>query len=663
MQKRITRTITGLCIGLCLLGVGVLGWAMPPMAQGPFATNTPASDEASPPTGGFPTNMPVSVTDPTASNSIDIFATNTPVGGAQATATPTPSGPSQSLFNYSLRLWIERDLIALAQQQIAAVDRDDPATVTALQLTLYELDRRFPQAPRDPAQRRQLIAAMVNAPAGLIDMRALVRPFVAEQVNQAPERDSLSVAGFTLLRTPANFNGDDIDDTLVNISYRDDDGALVYQDFILLIGREAGGFDLPPHNYALFAAPFGGVRDIILPQVVDANRDTLDEVLLQVIDNEPNRRLVPVAFRNGQVIEIVEAPRQIRFIEQVSFPIADPDVPSPELRVITARRETTPPDWPCLSEIEFVWAYDRNLYRRSLPDLNARFSNQDSLACALLEADQDQPIFSRIPSDARLLIENTLLEYGFDADGADRALMTLAMIYALEGRVEDARNTAQSIIPADQPDAWAAQQATALIVALEQPNLTGIDICETLAQANPAPACDMNPLLGRTLDVLNLTTDEDLIEQLENFSLPIANVVVLDEVGRAQRTAVQFDLADTTWWGFTAGRDGFYTAQPIPTPEGFEVIPAMASDTLQLPPIALSLLVREDDPAAALNILENVQQNNPQGDFSAQALYAQALAHELIGAREDARQTYYAVWLQYPDTIWGNLARQHLELR
>ena len=144
--------------------------------------------------------------------------------------------------------------------------------------------------------------------------------------------------------------------------------------------------------------------------------------------------------------------------------------------------------------------------------------------------------------------------------------MTLSMLYVIAGRLDDARNTASSIITADDETTWEARQANALIQATNASGNTALDICEALVMASEFPACDINAVLGSLLDVLNLDTDADLETQLNDLGLPVLETVVVSEVGRADRIAVSFGLAGTDWWGFYDGRDGLYRVEPIDAP-------------------------------------------------------------------------------------------------
>jgi hypothetical protein len=142
--------------------------------------------------GSFPTNTP---------SGGSLFATNTPMPVAP---TDAPLGPEAPLFNYSLRSWDEAAFLDLAYRQIATLGDSD--SQIALSLTLYEMNLRFPDAPSDMEERRELVAAMLAAPVGTIDMRSTVRPLIAEAINLSPDSLSLTADGFEINLSPANLD-------------------------------------------------------------------------------------------------------------------------------------------------------------------------------------------------------------------------------------------------------------------------------------------------------------------------------------------------------------------------------------------------------------------------------------------------------------------------
>lgn len=664
MQTRLMRRVMMLMSISIIISLALM-LSVPIGAQdSPFATNTPQGASGGAESSGqnnFATNTPdgIPYVSPVP------FATNTPQGGVPTiapTATVTPAGPQENLFNYALRTWLEADLIELALTRIADLSDGDATNddILALQLTLYELERRVPNAPRNFQQRQQVIEAMLQAPAGSIDMRGIVRPFIVDGINQQGGGSSFNVGGFTITLDAANFDGQTPRDALAHITYAtsEENPTILYEDYVVMLGQEGGGYRLVDNNYDLFAVPFDGVIDISVRDIADVNRDSLDEIALIVRDGDVNDRLVILGYRNEEITELTLNSQQIRFGQILSWNYDAEGVRDPVLNVVTQRAESLHPDWRCLSQQPFQWEYDRNFYRVS-SELNARFVDQDTLGCALYNA---EPLFALAPNDAIGIIENALIDYGFDQPSSSRALMTLAMLYALEGRLEDARNTAQSVIPADEPESWAARQADAMINALANQSNTALDICEALVNASPNAACDMNMVLGRYLDLLDLRTSEPIEDQLNQVRLPVLDSVLVSEVGRADRTAVLFNLAGTEWWGFVENRDGTYSAEQIDPPAGFAAA-NLPQPQLSLPQAAFDTLLIENRPQGALEIVNNVERENPDLPLRPDALYLSALANDLTGNRETARQLYYETWERYPDSVWGSLAAAHLELR
>lgn len=597
-----------------------------------------------------------------------VFATNTPQGisveplFATNTApamqvTATPLGPSASLFNYSLRIWLEADLVDLAFQQVTMLEKGDEDAQNALNLTLYELEFRFPGAPRNIEQRRDLIAALMNTPVGTLDIRSVVRPFIEDAINATPDSNSLNIEGFDVSLTPANLDNSGEFDRVVRISF-EREGVLLYDEFILAITNEDGTLAFLTTTYDLFAAPFGGIHNVTLEYIADVNRDSLDELVLRVDDGQASQRMMIIGQRNGRAIDLVTPEEEIRFGEIVSWPVDDTANNDPQLTVISLQTESSYPDWSCVSQIEYTWSYKRNLYRRS-EELNARFEHVDSIGCTLLEA---EPLFALPPSEAITLVENAVVVYGFESEGSSRALLTLSMLYVLVGRLDDAQNTAQSVIPADDSESWETRQATTLLRAVGSAGNTALDICQAMSQASVSPACDMNDVLGRFLDSIELNTDTDLVEQLEIFGLPVLESVAISEVGRADRLVVSFLLTNTDWWGFYDAQDGTYQAEPAEAPPDFgeAIFPAAPPQASQS---AYDALFVDNDLSHALNILANIEQENPDLPFAPSASFMRALSFDLTGSREESRTLYYEIWQRYPDSIWGFIASQHLERR
>jgi hypothetical protein len=154
--------------------------------------------------GGMLFAMPESV-------SSQVFVTNTPAG-------PDPLAVSADapIEQYAMRLWTEGDLIETLASQIRHLNSGDLNQADAIRLTQYELQRRFPGAPHNAAQREQLLNLMTNAPRGTVDMRSVVRPAILDALNQrlgdiAPNAENtLTIDNFLVQTSPVNLVADAI---------------------------------------------------------------------------------------------------------------------------------------------------------------------------------------------------------------------------------------------------------------------------------------------------------------------------------------------------------------------------------------------------------------------------------------------------------------------
>jgi hypothetical protein len=581
-----------------------------------------------------------------------IFATNTPMSVAPTAA---PLGPEAPLFNYSLRMWDEIAFLNLVYQQIALISTDDTDSQIALNLSLYEMNLRFPNAPSGLEERRRLVNAMLAAPLGTIDMRTSVRPLIENAINQNPDSLTAETEGFAINLNPANLDNRGGLDRVAHVLYQKN-GITHYEEYLLLLANGTG-FHLLDTDYSLYAVPYGGIKSVSMEYLRDVNHDSVDDLVLRVDNGGLNNLFYIVGYRNNKAVNLVDPATPLLVGTLVAWPFDNPALPNPELTVLELRPESAYPDWPCNSQIEYKWRYERNFYRR-FTDLNARFAEVDSLGCSL----RNSNLFTLEPNEAVIQVENALLSYGFEADGANRAMLTLAMLYVLTGRLDDARNLAQSAISADVPDSWEAKQGNALVQASIASGNTALDICQAMAVASEEPACEMNDVLGRYLSAIPLSSGSDLIEQLEAAGLPVAESVVVSEVGRADRIVVSFLLADTGWWGFVEKRDGTYEVEPAIAPASFEeaIFPMAQVETSQA---AYNALLLSDDPNRVLTILDNQARENPDLPLAPSGLFLQALSYDLIGSRETARRLYFEIWERYPHSVWGLVASEHLELR
>lgn len=645
-QKRLTQTtfLAGMMVALLLLLPNLL-IAPVSRAQGIFATNTPVPGQVEI-QEIVPTATPIPQTDTTDAPTVD------------TEVSLSTQGPTTIMDRYALRQWFERDLVALVRVQINALREGDADARRALQLTLFELEERFPGAPRDLSNRLSLIEAFLAAPRGTIDARTLVRPYIEAQINANPGQSSYEIAGFEVVLRPANLTSTISADTVLEIAYTHESGVVLYQDVVLALRDDDQTITIIETTYDLTAAPFIDLETVRLDRIADVNRDGIDEVVVVAQDSQVNDRMLILAVRNGLAVNLVQPGSEIRFANVVSWPYAAQENPGTVLSLRQLNEESTAPDWECLSERTVTWDFERNLYRETTDD-RVEFADQDSLACTLLRA---EPLFAIPPTEAIATVEDALLEYSFEATSANRALMTLAMLYVLQGRLDTARATAELVQPEGDSDSWQARQSAALLRALGSSGNTALDICAALAIAGEDPACDMNALLGRNLRDLTLSTDEDLVAQLEANGLQVLERVTVSQVGFANREAISFFYPDTEFWAFVAQRDGTYAVEPAETPAGFEEA-VLPQAQLEAPDSAFAALLVDNNPTQTLAILRNLQQSNPDLPLRPAGEYLQALAYDLAGDRANARRTYFNTWERYSSSIWGFVASQHLELR
>jgi hypothetical protein len=491
-------------------------------------------------------------------------------------------------------------------------------------------------------------------------MRPLVHRHIEDALNSNGQISDFTAGNFTVSALTANLDGRGEQDAVLHIrAYGGGDTPITLYEEIVLATRSDGPFQILPLAYELPAVPFNGIEAINLQRVSDVNRDSLQEVVIEVLDGGPGMRLFIVGVRNNTAIDLTTPGQQIRAGRVVDWPVDNPDVLSPELSVIQVDTVSEAPEWPCLSEIPVTWTYSNNFYRPTT-QMNDSLANQDSLGCALLES---EPILAREPGEAITLLNDTLAQYGLEAPGSSRALMTLAMAYTLNGQLDDAISVAQSVMPIGGGDSWIAQQSRALLDAIAVPSNTALDICEALVVASEAPACDTDAVLTFYFTRVDLSTQEDLSAQLNGVGLPVVEAVPVAELGRPNRLIVQFAIEGTSWWGFAPdARTQQYTAELADPPPGYEPL-SQPNTSVSVPNAAYVAMLIDNDPADVLNILDTLASNNPNMPMPPEAIYLRALSYDLLASRADARTTYFDVWSRFPTTLWGQLAGKHLEVR
>src|SRR5690606_15582073 len=122
--------------------------------------------------------------------------------------------------------------------------------------------------------------------------------------------------------------------------------------------------------------------------------------------------------------------------------------------------------------------------------------------------------------------------------------------------------------------------------------------------------------------------DVPIATQLDQIGLTVRQSQIISEVGRADRTAIDFGIPSAGWWAFVADR-GTYTATPIDPPPGFEIAEA-EPDLIRIPQTVYAALLSDRDPAGVLNIIETTRVANPDTPFSEAFRFIEALSNDLL---------------------------------
>lgn len=584
-----------------------------------------------------------------------------------ATNTPPPPDPLNiridgSMERYALRFWQEQilvDVLASLLNRLARGENVDPA---AVQLTQYELSRRFPGAPNSPAQQRRLLALMVNAPPGSVDFRPVSRPHIVNTLNAlgtpVMARTSMDVDDFLVELTPLNVNGDGTGDALVYARYPAEVRAghdVVYEDYFLLVGSANGRYALPPGSDQLLAAPFGGVIDISLGRIGDVTQNGLDELAVFINRGEINQELRIYGWRNNGIINLVAPGETILFGEIADWPLGQTTVTTALYRVESER-------WNCLSRLNLVWSWSSNFFRRApLPvtAMNQSFTNMDTPGCRLHES---EPVFARPAGEVVSLLDEIVQDNSdLNIPGVDRANVALAVAHLLAGQTSEARLRIEALIPLARDNPWLERQVAAYVNSAAG-SFSAVEVCAALVAADESGACDVDQVLTQLFSENVLTREQPLIPQLEALGLPVLESVIVTQAGRVNRDVVRFNLAGSSWWAFAAISQTVYTAEIAPPPRGFEQ--AVFPQAFVMPPqAAYTALLINGDAQAALSALENTARDNPGVPLSPAALYLRALSYDLLANRQNARQGYFRLWEAFPESPWGLLAGAHLERR
>lgn len=579
------------------------------------------------------------------------LVTNTP--RALATNTPQPPAPmfvtpDAPLENYALRLWSEDALVELLLRQVQGMSAADNEARLAIGLTQYELERRFPGAPRSLSAREQLLQVLLAAPPASVDMRAVVRPYLESVLaTSGPALDlagALEWQGWHLDWTPANVDNRPPLDALLHAVYRTDNADnVLYEDYTFVAMTSPGVYRIFPASYPV--APLGSATAVRLYRLGDATGDSGDEAVLLVETDDLNQRLYIFGWRGDGVVDLV-APGQPAFLSEIL------EWRSETRSFVANVVRVNSPRWGCLSQGIANWAYTFNFYRVS--DDGVAFADQPSLACMLFAT---EPLFDKPLSDAIRTVEN-LYAIAENDPAAHRARLMLAVLYALDGQTESA-----SALAFGMSDAALRSQASALQSALARGD-TPAQICAAVVRAAPmadVAFCDVDDFLSRLFSEQPLNRQEPIRDQLASLGIAVREQVTLRQIGRFDRQAVSFDLAGLRWWAFAPLDEEFLTAEAIQPPVSGDT-EGHSARALRPAQRAVDALFAGDLPAA-LVALDNAVRERPDAPLSPEFIYVRALTRDLVGDRVGARQDYYTVWSSSPATIWGMLAAGHLERR
>jgi len=589
----------------------------------------------------------------TAQDSI-VFATNTPRADTPR-VTAVLLTPEQPLERYALRLWLEQDMLSVILGQVQLLTPGDTEREQAIRLLQYELEWRFPGAPRDPFQREQLLDAMLAAPRGSVDMRNVVRPYIEVALNAYHPSfngaSSFDYNGFHVEITPANLDGVGALDAMIHTRYVTDSSEVLYEDYVLSQIDAGDVYRILKAMPSFPAAPLGDVETIRLERIGDVNRDGLDELAVSTQSSDVNQRMEIYGWRNGEIVSLVEPGQALAFGEIVNWPLDG-------TRLTVAQYQVESPAWGCLGEAPVDWTWNNNFFRPTVDPGGYTFVG--SMACLLYG---EEPLYELPTEEAINTIQSILsLSTSEEAAAAERAAMVVAMLNYLGGRGDAALETIQELSANAEPGSWLEQQTDAFLAAAGQPDATPVQICAALEAASEYGACDVDQVLTRLLREQPLRRNEAIEEQLSDLGITVLDMLTVSEVGHFNREAVHFNLAGDRWWQFAPLAADVYTAEKIAAPPGFEPR-ATPPPQVAPPPFVYEALMARGDVTGTLNVLNNAALANPGIPPSPAMRYLQALGYDLLADRITARQSYLSLWLDNTESIWGQLAAVHLERR
>lgn len=581
-----------------------------------------------------------------------VFVTNTPIA-------PDPlniQAPQLASDRYALRLWQENDLIDVLVAQLNRLIAGEPISPRAIQMTQYELERRFPGAPHNMGQRERVLTLMFQAMNNELDLRSIARPYIVHQINQIGiSAGTSTVLGNLSISTRAiNLDGVEPIDMVVEVSYTMGDGEMsqtVYQDHLLLQGTE-DGFVLPDLPADLRAAPFRDIQSVDVWQVADLNNDGRDELALSVDRGDLNKELLIYGWRADAVINLIEPNQHIYYGDQLAIN-GNPSVLTTNFFQLESSR------WQCVSSTEFLWTWTSNFFRPN-ETLNINFTDANTVGCGLYRA---EPIFAQPAGDAIQTVSVILAQgMGIDEAGWDRGNIALAMLFVLDGDAEGAGLQVDLMEPLTNDNPWLANQVEAFNTALESEQVIPVEVCTALLLADDDGACDIDQVLAQLFTENPILRADDLVPQLEALDLPVLEVVEVSQIGLANRQVVNFNLHGASWWAFAPTDPEQYNPEIANAPVGFgeAVFPI---GLIQPTQIAYDALFVHNNPSEVLTVLDNLMRANPDVPFSLEAQYLQALSYDLQADRRNAYQAYYDLWSENPTSQWGILAAVHLEAR
>ena len=595
----------------------------------------------------FTTNTP-----PVALPTLPGFATNTPQPSLESLL------PETTFDRYALRLWDEPALTQILLSQVQQLRPGDDDRKLAIRLLQYELQKRFPSAPRDPAVRQQMINAMLAAPRGSVDMRTAMRPYIESALNQIRPSflgvSSFDFEGFNITLMPANLNGDNTLDAVVQTRYPalvSNPAEIRYQDFVMAQVDANGEYHVLESNPLFPAAPLDDIQSINMERLGDLNRDGLDELALSTKGSGVNQQLMIFGWRNNGVVDLVQPGRILQFGAIADWPTRSSAFTITEYRVES-------PAWNCLGERDVTWQWRFNFFRP--PDTVDDFTFQNRLACLLYGA---EPLFQQPIDQAINSVQNILPLAGAEDDAAaQRAAMTVAMLRVLGGNVSEALDQVRGLQSTAQPGTWLADQSAAFLAAAGQSNSTPLKLCAALEEANTYGACDVDQVLTRLFKDKPLKRSQSVESQLANLGIDVLTTQTFSAVGKMDRQVVHFFLAGDHWWAFAPLQKDTYTAEAIDPPPG-SVLVNPVPPVIDPPESAYRALLTDADPTTTLNILDNVIRENAGSALASSGYFLQAISYDLIGDRSNARRTYFDLWSADPQSLWGQLAAAHLEQR